>query len=75
MCTARARACVNREDGGLSVYARSSMAAMLHAMGATSMTLATELTSRRYYMDSRTEKRVASFSLEDEGKVRPWWCM
>lgn len=74
-CAPRARACVNREDGGLSVYARSSMAAMLHAMGATSMTLATELTSRRYYMDSRTEKRVASFSLKDEGKVRPWWCM
>ena len=44
------------------------MAAMLHALGATSLTLATELTARRYYMDSRVETRVAGLTTDDVGK-------
>ena len=43
--------------------ALSCMAAMLHALGATSLTLATELTARRYYMDSRAETRMPQGSL------------
>jgi hypothetical protein len=56
------------ESDESSVSGMNFMAAMLHALGATSLTLATELTARRYYMDSRVVTRAAGLTTDDKGK-------